>query len=187
MSTARSMSPLRRSEKSESQRLPAIAGCHAKLHRRAGRRHRQIERVLEFDLLRLRQAERAGDVCKRFLCENDCAGAHGPDFADELNVFDCCGEELQTAAILFEKTKTRASVLALDEQPQEPLMAQAGREGKFALRDVERRFCVTQPPIVETRHVFKRRVAHRGVVTIDIKSSHGETDPQITRMPQMNL
>jgi len=47
-------------------------------------------------------------------------------------------------------------------------VAQAGREGKFALRDVKRSFGVTQSLIVETRYIFERRVAHRGVVAINI-------------------
>jgi hypothetical protein len=55
MSTARSMSPLRRSEKSESQRSSpaAIRNCIAVLAVVIGR----SERVLKLDLLRLRQSE----------------------------------------------------------------------------------------------------------------------------------
>jgi hypothetical protein len=75
---------------------------------------------------------------------------------------------LQAAAVLFEKAKTRAIDLAVDEEPHETLVAEAWREGKFALRDVESSFRITQSLIVEPRHIFKRRVAHRSVITIDI-------------------
>src|SRR6185503_12236935 len=152
-----------------------ISGGHAKLHRRAGGRHRQIERVLKLDLLRLRQSERTADISKRFLRENDRAGTHRADLADKLNVFDGFGEELQAAAVLFEKAKTRAIDLTVDEQSYEPLVAQARGEGKFALSDVERRFRIAQPLTVEPRHIFERRVAHGGVVTIDVESAHQVT------------
>src|SRR6266446_9038232 len=42
-------------------RKPTISRRHAKLDRDAGRGHRQIEGVLELDLLRLREPEPAGD------------------------------------------------------------------------------------------------------------------------------
>ena len=87
-------------------RQPAIlARGHAKLHRRARSRHRQIERVLKLDLLRLGQSKSAGDVGERLLRKDDCAGTHRPDRADELNVFDGFGKALQAAAILFEETQ----------------------------------------------------------------------------------
>ena len=128
--------------------------------------------MFKFDFLRLGETELAGDVGNWLLREHDGAGMHRPDGAGKLNVFDGLGKELQTAAVLFEEAKTRAIDLAINEQPHEPLVAQAGRERKFALRDVERRLRVTQPLVVETRHIFKRRVAHRSVIAIDIESSH---------------
>src|SRR5262249_11756193 len=93
-----------------------LTGGHAKLHRRTRRRHRQIERVLELDLLRLRQSESTSNVRKWFLSKNDRAGSHGSDLANELNVFNRLCEELQAAAILFEETQTRTIDLAVDEQ-----------------------------------------------------------------------
>src|SRR6185503_11699694 len=114
-----------------------ISGGHAKLHRRARGRHRQIERVLKLNLLRLRQSESAANVGKWLLRENDRAGPHRPDRADELNVLDCFREVVQAAAILFKKTQARAIDLAVDEQANETLVAEAGREREFSLCDVE--------------------------------------------------
>src|SRR5215207_69213 len=51
-------------------------------------------------------------------------------------------------------------------------MAQAGSEGKFALRDIERRLRIAQSLIVEPRDIFERCVAHCRVITIDIESAH---------------
>ena len=128
--------------------------------------------MLKLDLLRLRQTESSGDVCKWFLRKDDRAGSHGSDLADELNVFDGFGEELQTAAILFEKTKTRTIDLAVDEQTDQPFMAQTGSERDFALRYIESRFCVAESLIVQARAILVRRIAHRSVIAIDIESAH---------------
>ena len=92
-----------------------VASGHAKLHRRARCCHWEIERVLKLDLLRLGQSERAANVGEGFLGEDDRAGANSANRADELNVFDCFGEVVQAAAVLFEEAKTRTIDLAVDE------------------------------------------------------------------------
>ncbi len=51
-------------------------------------------------------------------------------------------------------------------------MAQAGCERQFALGYVKRRFSVAESLVVQARDVFERRIAHRGVIAIDIESSH---------------
>ena len=106
------------------------------------------------------------------LRKHDRARSHGANLADELNVFDRFGEELQTAAILFEKAQSRAIDLTVDQETNQTLVAQARREGQFALRDVERGFRIAEWLIVQPRDVFVRRVAHRGVITIDVECAH---------------
>src|SRR5215204_18705 len=101
--------------------------------------------MLKLDLLSLRKPERAADVSKWLVCKNDRAGPHRPDLTDELNVFDCFGEELQAAAVLFEKAQSRAIDLAVYQQPHQSFMAQAGSEGQLALCYVERSLNVAQP------------------------------------------
>ena len=59
--------------------------------------------MLKLDLLRLCQSESSCDIRERFLRKNDRTGTDRPDLADELNILDCCGEELQTAAVLFKE------------------------------------------------------------------------------------
>ena len=75
-------------------RQPAFARSHAQLHRDARRRHRQIKGVLKLDLLRLRQPERARDVCKRLARESDRARPHTTHRADERHVFNRMREPL---------------------------------------------------------------------------------------------
>src|SRR5262245_24304954 len=104
--------------------------------------------MLKLDLLRLRQAERAADIRERFLREDNRAGTHCANLADELNVLDSFREELQTAAILFEKTQARAIDLAVDQQSDQTFVAQARSERKFALRDVKSRFGVAESLVV---------------------------------------
>ena len=50
----------------------------------------------------------------------------------------------------------------------ETFVSEAGREGKFALRDVEGCFGVAEWLIVQACDVFERRVAHRCMVTIEV-------------------
>jgi hypothetical protein len=149
-----------------------VAGSHAKLHGGARGRHRQIESVLKLDLLRLRQSERAANVGERFLREDDRAGPNGANRADELNVFDCFGEVVQAAAILFEEAKTRTIDLAVDEETNQAFVTEARCEGQLSLGYVERRFGVAEPSVVQPGDVLERRVAHRGVVSIDVQGAH---------------
>ena len=51
-------------------------------------------------------------------------------------------------------------------------MAEAGREWEFSLCYVEGRFGVAEATVVQPGDVLERRVAHRGVVSIDIQRSH---------------
>jgi len=132
-----------------------VARRHAKLHRRARCRHREIEGVLKLDLLRLRQSESAANVRERFLREDDRSRSHGANRADELNVFDCFRKVVQAAAILFEKAKTRTIDLAVDEKTHEAFVTEAGREWQFSLRYVERGFSVAETFVVQPRDVFK--------------------------------
>src|SRR6185295_18358728 len=124
-----------------------IPGRHAKLHRQARSRHRQIKCVLKLDFLRLGHPKRTADVGKRFLREYDRARTHRPDLANKLNVFDCFREQLQTAAILFEKAESRAINLAVNEETDQTFVAQTRREGEFALRDVESGFGVAEKSV----------------------------------------
>ena len=124
--------------------------------------------MLKIDLLRLRDAESAADVGEWFLGEDDCAGSHRADLADKLDVFDCFREELQAAAILFEKPEPWTIDLRIDQQANKTFVTETGCESKFALRDVEGRLGVAQKSIMQASHVLERRVAHRGVVTIDV-------------------
>src|SRR5215467_4022094 len=105
--------------------------------------------MLEFDLLRLRDSESAADVGKRFLRQHDRARAHRANLADELDVFDRFGEEFQTAAILFEKTQSRAIDLAIDQQTNEAFVAEARGEVEFALGDVESGFSFAERLIAQ--------------------------------------
>src|SRR2546426_11087495 len=57
---------------------PAISRRHPKLHRDAGGGHRQIESMLELDLLRLRKPKPSGDVGKRLLMKHDGAWSYSP-------------------------------------------------------------------------------------------------------------
>ena len=116
---------------------PTLARGHAELERRASGCHRQIERVLKLDLLRLRQTKRARDVSKRLLGKNDRAWSHGANFTDKLHVFDCFREALEAAAILFKKSQARTIDLAVYQQPHETFVTKTGRELKFTLRDIE--------------------------------------------------
>ena len=149
-----------------------IAGRHAKLHSRTGRRHREIEGVLKLDLLRLREAERARDVSKRLLREHDRCGPHGANRADEVHVFDGLCEQLQAAAILFQKAQARPINLAVDKQAHEPRVTKHRGERQLALSNVERRLRFAQLFVVQPRYVLVGRVAHRGVVSIDVECAH---------------
>ena len=128
--------------------------------------------MLKLDLLRLCQTKSASDVREGLLREDDRRGSHRANLADKLNVFDCFRKELQTTAILFEKTQARAIDLAVDQQTQQALMTEAGSERQLALGYVKSGFSVTESLIVKASDVFKRRVTHRGVVAVDVESSH---------------
>jgi hypothetical protein len=130
--------------------------------------------MLKLDLLSLRQTESAGDVGKRFVGENDRTWSYGSDSAHELNVFNCFGEKLQSAAILFEESQTRSIDLTVNQQTHKAFMTQAGSEWELSLCDVESCFRITQAAIVQTRDVFEGGVAHCGVVAIDVEGSHGD-------------
>src|ERR1043165_2817222 len=65
-------------------------------------------------------------------------------------------------------------------------MAQARSERDLALSYIERRFGVAESLIVQACDVFVRRIAHRGVVAIDVECSHlGST--QIVLCRRWNL
>ena len=100
------------------------------------------------------------------------AGPHRANPAEELYVLDCFGEELQTSAILFEKSQARAIDLAIHQQANETLVAQTGCKRQLALGYVEGRLRFAERLIMKTSHVFVRRVAHYGVVAIEIESAH---------------
>ena len=92
-----------------------IARRHAKFHRDARGRHRQIERVLKLDLLRLCETERPRDVGERLAREHDRAGPDGAHRPDEIDLLDGLREQPQPAAILFEKPHARAIQVRLNE------------------------------------------------------------------------
>src|SRR5207302_5627791 len=100
-------------------RQPTIACRHAKLHSHTRRRHRQIESMLELDLLGLGEAELAGDIRDRLLRKHDRSRPRRANEADKLNVFDGLGESLQAAAILLEKSHASPIDLAVDQQPNQ--------------------------------------------------------------------
>lgn len=150
-------------------RQPTLfARSHAQLHCRARSCHRQIEGVLKLDLLCLRESEGAGNVGERLLGKDDCSGTHRPDRANKQDVFDGLGKSLQAPAILLQESQTRTIYLTVNKQTDETLMAQARRERQLALRYIKRCLCFAERTIVQTRDVFVRRVAHRGVVAIDV-------------------
>ncbi len=151
---------------------PTRARRHAKLHSERGRGHRQIEGVLKLDLLRLRQAERAGDVGKRLARERDRAGTHAPDRAHERHVLDGAREPIQLAAILFEKAYARSINLTIDQQPHESFMPQAWRERQLPLRHIKGGLGRAQTSVVQPRRILVRRVAHRGVIAINVQCAH---------------
>src|SRR5436309_4226979 len=123
-------------------RKPAFAGSHPKLHRATRRCHRQIEGMFEFDLLSLRESKFTSDVGKGLLRKHDRAGSDGANAARKLNVFDCFREALQPAAILLEKSQARPVDLAVNQQPNQTLMAENRGERKLALRTLEGRGCL---------------------------------------------
>jgi hypothetical protein len=124
--------------------------------------------MFEFDLLSLRQPESASDIGEWLARENDRSWTNGPDSTDELNIFNCFGEELQPAAILFEKSQARAIDLAINEKTYQAFMTKAGSKRELPLGNVEGRFGITQAAIVETRDVLEGRIPHGGVISIDV-------------------
>ena len=79
---------------------------------------------------------------------------------------------MKDAAVLFEKTQTRAIDLAVYQEANETFVAEHWCEGQFSLCDVERCFRVAEASITQSCDVLERRIAHRGVVAIDIKCAH---------------
>src|ERR1043166_5861702 len=59
----------------------------------------------------------------------------------------------------------------IEEGTNPALVAEAGRVRKFPLRRVERGLGLAQECFVQARHVLVRRVAHRGVVAVNVQ--HG--------------
>ncbi|HEU5131936.1 MAG TPA: hypothetical protein VFT26_07540, partial [Pyrinomonadaceae bacterium] len=68
--------------------------------------------------------------------------------------------------------QTRAIDLAVDKQADETFVAQARCEGQFSLGDVKGGFRVTEAFVSQPGHVLERRIAHGGVISIDIQGSH---------------
>src|SRR5207253_2867019 len=114
-------------------RQPAIAGRHAKLHRRARSRHWQIEGVLEFDLLSLSEAKLSGDVRDGLLRKHDRSRMNRANTAGKLNVFDRFGEALQATAILLKKTQAWPTDLVVNQEPDQSFMTEHRRDGDLAL------------------------------------------------------
>ena len=110
--------------------------------------------MLEFNLLRLRQTERPGDVRERLLREDNRGGTHSAHRADEVHVFDSICKELQPAAILFEKAHARAINLPFDQRAHKPLVAETWSEREFPLRDIKRRLRLAQRLPVQPRRVL---------------------------------
>ena len=149
-----------------------MARGHSELHRDTSGRHRQIESVLELDLLRLGEAKPPRDVGKRLLWKDDRAWTDGPNAAGKLNIFDGLGEALQSAAILFEEAQSWPIDLAVDEQANQTLVSQHRRERKLSLRAVESRRRFAERFAMNASYVFVRRIAHGGVIAIKVQRSH---------------
>ena len=72
--------------------------------------------MFELNFLGLSEAELAGDVGDGLLRKHDSSGTDGANATGKLNVFNCLGKALESAAILFEKAQTRPIDLTVDEQ-----------------------------------------------------------------------
>ncbi len=153
-------------------RQPAITRSHPKLHRHAGRCHRQIEGVLEFDLLRLGEAELAGDVGNWLLCKHDRARADRANGPGKLDVFDGLRKSLQPAAILLEKTQPRPINLAVNQEADQALVTQHWSERKFSLGHIKGGKYFAEGLAMHAGGIFIRRIAHRGVIAINIQRAH---------------
>jgi len=79
---------------------------------------------------------------------------------------------LQAAAILLEKSQTRTINLAVNQQANQAFMTQHRREGKLALGHIKRCRHVAERLAVNAGHVFVRRVAHGGVIAVEIQGAH---------------
>jgi hypothetical protein len=99
--------------------------------------------MFEFDFLGLGKSEIAGDIGKRLLSKDDCTWAHCPNRADEMHIFDGLGKQLQSAAILLEKSDSGPVDAAFDKQFDQSFMSQARRKWKLTLRYVKRRLRIT--------------------------------------------
>jgi len=100
------------------------------------------------------------------LRKDDGPRTHCPDPADKLDVFDCFGKPLQTAAVLLQKSQPRAVNLAIDQETDQALVAQARGERQLSLSHIKCRPEVTEWTVMDPSHVFVGRVAHGGVITI---------------------
>ena len=128
--------------------------------------------MLEFDLLCLSEAELSGDVRDGLLGKHDRSGMNGANTAGKLNVFDRFGEALQATAILLKKTQAWPIDLAVNQEPDQSFMTEHRRERELALRYVEGRDHVAERFVMHARLFFVRRVAHRGVIAIEIQRAH---------------
>jgi hypothetical protein len=124
--------------------------------------------MLKLDLLSLRQTKRSTDICERLLGEDNGARANCSDLSDELNILDSFREKLQAPAILFEKPQTRTIDLTINQQTNKTFMTKTRSEKQLALCDVKGRFGIAQALIMESRDVFEGRIAHGGMVSIDV-------------------
>src|SRR5256885_16555389 len=114
--------------------------------------------MFKLNLLRLRETKRAGDVGERLLREDDGAGAHRANGANEEDVFDGLRKALQAAAILFQKSQTRAVNLAINQEPDQAFMAQAGSKRQLPLRHIKCGLCVAERTFMQVLQVFVRSV-----------------------------
>src|SRR5882724_1599093 len=154
-------------------RQPSMLPCgHTKLHGRTGGSRWQIKRMFELDFLSLGQAEGAGDVGKGLLRKDDRTWSHRANAALELHVLDCFGKKLQSATILLEETQARSIDLAVDQKPDQALMAETRGKRQFSLRYIKSSEGITQFLSMQARRVLERSIAHCGVVAIYIESPH---------------
>jgi hypothetical protein len=125
--------------------------------------------VLELYLLRLREAEGAGDVGEGLVRKHDRAGPHRPHDAREVDVLDRLRVERKPAPVLLQEAQARAVNAEVEQRAQEPLVAEARRERELALRDVEGRLRLAQRAPAQARRLLVRGRAHRRVVTVNVQ------------------
>src|ERR1041385_686283 len=128
--------------------------------------------MFEFDLLSLRESKSTSEVGKGLLRKHDRAGSDGANAAGKLNVFDCFREALQPAAVLLEKSQARPVDLAVNQQPNQTLVAEDRGERKLPLRTIEGRGCFAERLVMNAGHFLVRRVAHGRVIAVKIQRAH---------------